>query len=393
MTFFTDLKFRNLLCTLVMVITLTFLLANCQGLRQKLSSVFPVTGTENQKLIIDDAFWAQFYNDTNTQVANNILIESEPLDSLDPTNGLGTEQYSDTQGDLYISDSQLDGSQCLEDTSGINCPSTDQSNFGNQENLPIQTQQPNTLQDDNILDNSGNEIALDTTDTEETPLIIAESSDPNFDETPEGETQQLTNEAASQIKVVPKNKIKPVEINPDPAKEPDIEPIETTDAEPVDQIDQSPVESTEPIQSQIESSPDKPTNVDIATTQSPDTTKFYRWPVTGRIVKGFGVENDGINIAVPEGTPVKVAENGEVVYSGNELEDFGNLVIVRHNNGWISAYAHNKELIVEKDDKVKRGDEIAHAGATGAVDHPQLHFMLRNSQNQPVNPLDYLPKQ
>lgn len=120
----------------------------------------------------------------------------------------------------------------------------------------------------------------------------------------------------------------------------------------------------------------------------------FRWPVRGRIIAGFGKksngeQNDGINIAVPEGTPVKAAEAGTVIYAGNELSGFGNLVLVRHEGGWVTAYAHNKELLVRRGETVKRGQTIGYAGATGSVSQPQVHFELRKG-SQPVDPLPHL---
>ena len=120
----------------------------------------------------------------------------------------------------------------------------------------------------------------------------------------------------------------------------------------------------------------------------------FRWPVRGRIIAGFGTKpngekNDGINLAVPEGTAVKAAEAGTVIYSGNELEGYGNLILIRHADGWVSAYANNKDLTVKRGDKVHRGETIAHAGMSGAVSSPQVHFELRKGA-KPVNPLNYL---
>ena len=94
----------------------------------------------------------------------------------------------------------------------------------------------------------------------------------------------------------------------------------------------------------------------------------FRWPVHGRIIAGFGPkpsgqQNDGINVAVPEGTPIKAAEDGVVAYAGNELKGYGNLVLVRHSNGYVTAYAHASEIMVKRDDPVKRGQVIAKAGA------------------------------
>ncbi|WEK49299.1 MAG: peptidoglycan DD-metalloendopeptidase family protein [Candidatus Kaistia colombiensis] len=120
----------------------------------------------------------------------------------------------------------------------------------------------------------------------------------------------------------------------------------------------------------------------------------FRWPVRGRIITGFGAsatgeKNDGINLAVPEGTSIKAAEAGTVIYAGNELEGYGNLVLVRHADGWVSAYAHNSKILVKRGDAVRRGQIISQAGASGSVNAPQLHFELRRG-SKPVNPLDYL---
>ncbi len=120
----------------------------------------------------------------------------------------------------------------------------------------------------------------------------------------------------------------------------------------------------------------------------------FRWPARGRVITGFGKtsngeSNDGINLAVPAGTPVKAADEGTVVYAGNELQGYGNLVLVRHSNGWVTAYAHNSELLVSKGDTVKRGQVISKAGATGNVTSPQLHFELRKG-SRPVDPTPYL---
>ncbi|HVZ13811.1 MAG TPA: LysM peptidoglycan-binding domain-containing M23 family metallopeptidase [Bauldia sp.] len=134
-------------------------------------------------------------------------------------------------------------------------------------------------------------------------------------------------------------------------------------------------------------------NTDVADAPSADGTSF-RWPVRGRIIAGFGTKpngekNDGINLAVPAGTSVKAVEAGTVIYAGNELAGYGNLVLIRHADGWVSAYAHNQDLLVKRGDVVKRGQIIAHAGMTGSVTSPQVHFELRKGA-KPVNPLDYL---
>ena len=120
----------------------------------------------------------------------------------------------------------------------------------------------------------------------------------------------------------------------------------------------------------------------------------FRWPVRGRIIAGFGptpngLQNDGINLAVPEGTPVKAAEDGVVAYAGNELKGYGNLVLVRHANGFVTAYAHASDILVKRGETVKRGQVIAHSGQTGNVTSPQLHFEIRKGST-PVDPSQYL---
>lgn len=116
----------------------------------------------------------------------------------------------------------------------------------------------------------------------------------------------------------------------------------------------------------------------------------FRWPARGRIIQGFNSGgNDGINISVPEGTQVKAAEGGVVAYAGSELKGYGNLVLIRHPNGFVSAYAHNAEIEVRRGDQVKRGQTIAKSGQSGNVGSPQLHFELRKGST-PVDPTSYL---
>ncbi len=121
-----------------------------------------------------------------------------------------------------------------------------------------------------------------------------------------------------------------------------------------------------------------------------DARPEFRWPARGRIIQGFNNGgNDGINISVPEGTQVKAAEGGVVAYAGSELKGYGNLVLIRHPNGFVSAYAHNGELDVKRGDQVKRGQTIAKSGQSGNVGSPQLHFELRKGST-PVDPTGYL---
>jgi murein DD-endopeptidase MepM/ murein hydrolase activator NlpD len=116
----------------------------------------------------------------------------------------------------------------------------------------------------------------------------------------------------------------------------------------------------------------------------------FRWPARGRIIQGFANGgNDGINISVPEGTQVKAAESGVVAYAGSELKGYGNLVLIRHPNGFVTAYAHNGDITVKRGDQVTRGQTIAKSGQSGNVSSPQLHFELRKGST-PVDPTNYL---
>jgi murein DD-endopeptidase MepM/ murein hydrolase activator NlpD len=133
-----------------------------------------------------------------------------------------------------------------------------------------------------------------------------------------------------------------------------------------------------------------PPATDTKAVASDEGRPEFRWPARGRIIQGFtSGGNDGINIAVPEGTQVKAAEGGVVAYAGSELKGYGNLVLIRHPNGYVSAYAHNGELDVKRGDQVKRGQTIAKSGQSGNVGSPQLHFELRKGST-PVDPTRYL---
>ena len=140
---------------------------------------------------------------------------------------------------------------------------------------------------------------------------------------------------------------------------------------------------------------DKTPTSAVATASSDDAAKAaengqFRWPARGRIIQGFkSGGNDGINIALPEGTSVRASEDGKVAYAGSALKGYGNLVLIRHSNGFVSAYANNGELDVKSGDSVKRGQVIAKSGQTGDVSTPQLHFELRRGQT-PVDPTNYL---
>lgn len=126
----------------------------------------------------------------------------------------------------------------------------------------------------------------------------------------------------------------------------------------------------------------------------PRSSRGFIWPLNGKLIARFGsigkgLNNDGVNIAARRGAPVRAVENGVVAYAGNELRGFGNLLLLKHDGGWISAYAHNDSLLVKSGDRVARGQVISRVGSTGSVDTPQLHFELRRG-NRAVDPERHL---
>jgi murein DD-endopeptidase MepM/ murein hydrolase activator NlpD len=222
-------------------------------------------------------------------------------------------------------------------------------------------------------------------------------------------------------------------VSPPPARRQQAQPLMQTPARPasrpvVAQVERSPqkaqaIESAKPPTKTLALAPaapepkksppvakaesQKPVKVETAAIEShsvseikAETTKAslvadganpeFRWPARGRIIQGFKPGgNDGINIALPSGTQVKAAESGVVAYAGNELKGYGNLVLIRHPNGFVSAYANNGDIEVKRGDAVKRGQVIAKSGQTGNVSSPQLHFELRKGAT-PVDPTQYL---
>ncbi|MBO6901754.1 MAG: peptidoglycan DD-metalloendopeptidase family protein [Rhizobiaceae bacterium] len=156
---------------------------------------------------------------------------------------------------------------------------------------------------------------------------------------------------------------------------------------------------TKPATGYVAPKPKKQAEIDTMVERAaaaPDSTGVgrLRWPVNGRVIAAFGSQsggkhNDGIDIAVPEGTPVKAAENGVVIYAGDGLKDFGNTVLVRHENGLVTVYGHNSKITVSRGTTVRRGQEIARSGLSGNADAPKLHFEVRKD-SAPVDPATYL---
>ncbi|AOO84696.1 hypothetical protein BHK69_22120 [Bosea vaviloviae] len=173
----------------------------------------------------------------------------------------------------------------------------------------------------------------------------------------------------AEVKKPAPEKVKPVVVASAPAVEPKVTAVPKAAPEPV-----------------VTASLPKP-----AAEESASDKADFRWPARGRVISGYSGKggNEGINIAVPEGTPVKAAEGGTVAYAGSELKGYGNLVLIRHPNGYVSAYAHNGDLKVKRGDTVKRGQVVANSGQSGNVSSPQLHFELRKG-SAPVDPTPYL---
>ncbi len=179
-------------------------------------------------------------------------------------------------------------------------------------------------------------------------------------------------------------------------------PVETAKVEaPAEKLTKKQIAEARLQQKQPVVAQKAPDNVDHETTTGsvdpkaanvgdPGDKPEFRWPARGRVIQGFKAgANDGINIALPEGTSIKAAEGGTVIYSGSELKGYGNMVLIKHPNGYVSAYANNGDIAVKRGDKVARGQTIAKSGQTGNVASPQLHFELRKDKT-PVDPTGFL---
>ncbi len=153
--------------------------------------------------------------------------------------------------------------------------------------------------------------------------------------------------------------------------------------------DPAPTPAAAPASAEVTQVASVPTTPAPAAEPAASGEKF-RWPVSGRVITDFAASRGtGINIDVPEGSSVKAAENGTVIYVGSGVEGYGNLVLIRHPNGYVSAYAHLASMSVAKGAVVNRGDTIGAVGQTGSVSRPQLHFELRKGAT-PVDPVPLL---
>src|SRR4029078_2106156 len=138
------------------------------------------------------------------------------------------------------------------------------------------------------------------------------------------------------------------------------------DPHPVPAEKKIKVASAAPVQTaHVAKEEPRTTETAVKTAEPGGSLPPFRCPVAGRVIAGFGnkpngAQNDGINLAVPEGTPIKAADDGVGAYAGNEVKGYGNLVLIRHSNGYVSGYAHASELLVKRGDTIRRGQVIAH---------------------------------
>ena len=181
-----------------------------------------------------------------------------------------------------------------------------------------------------------------------------------------------------------------------PASEPEPQPtapsLPALAAVPATTPIERPVPVAEPVQEKPQLASLPP--AESRSTAKPRGTGRFIWPVEGKLMSGYGskgdgLNNDGINIAAPRGAPVYAAAPGVVAYAGNEIRGFGNLLLIQHPDGWMTAYAHNEKLLVKRGDKVTQGQQIGAVGATGNVMSPQLHFEIRRGKRA-VDPLEQL---
>ncbi len=209
-------------------------------------------------------------------------------------------------------------------------------------------------------------------------------------------------EPAASARVEPKEPARTVTAAPAPNIH--VEPVESAPSVRAGPAAPEPPDSPGPrvARAEPEATPPRPTLYALARQSGPDhvplppTRNTFLWPLEGRVISGFGAKpggkhNDGINIAVPVGSEVRASQNGVVAYAGNELRGYGNLVLIRHDGGWMTAYAHNDSLLVGKGDVVRRGQVISHSGRSGGVSRPQAHFEIRRD-GEPQDPLRLLSR-
>jgi murein DD-endopeptidase MepM/ murein hydrolase activator NlpD len=215
------------------------------------------------------------------------------------------------------------------------------------------------------------------------PVTPAATAPVEIDETP---TASIAMSASSTPQVAPTPIRRPAGLSaPRPAQttpQPQVQTPVVAETKPEPKVEAKPVETKVAAVT--------PAPKVTARPQPAAASQGFRWPVNGRVIADFKAsKNTGLNIEVPEGSSVRAAEAGEVIYVGSAVEGFGNLILIKHANGYVSAYAHLKDINVAKGTQVNRGDSIGTVGMTGAVNRPQLHFELRKGAT-PVDPTPLL---
>lgn len=213
-----------------------------------------------------------------------------------------------------------------------------------------------------------------------------------------GQALVLPHSAVAAADPVKTASIEPQKVSAKPGAIPAAEPATAKQAPKVAAHADAPTDGAKP-QVVASASPSQSINdaaKSDAQADAPEATGIgkYRWPVRGAVIAGYGANvngsrNDGIDISVPEGTPVKAAENGVVIYAGNGLKELGNTVLVRHDDGTVTVYGHADALSVTRGQKVQRGQTLATSGMSGNVSQPQLHFEVRKN-SAPINPMTFL---
>lgn len=217
---------------------------------------------------------------------------------------------------------------------------------------------------------------------------------------PPGTESQPVSRPIAQQPVAPPGPVQPQPPQAAPAPRPQdvgrAEPIAPSSTSSATQLPSTPA-LPPPAERQVAVAEEDPKPL---TKPAPRVASRFVWPLAagtnGTVIAGFGpagkgLHNDGVNIAAPAGTNVRAADNGVVAYSGNELKGFGNLLLIKHADGWTTAYAHNAALLVKRGDVVKQGQDVATVGRTGNVQAPQLHFEVRKG-TQAVDPLIHLER-
>ncbi|QSY96119.1 peptidoglycan DD-metalloendopeptidase family protein [Rhizobium bangladeshense] len=200
-----------------------------------------------------------------------------------------------------------------------------------------------------------------------------------------GQALKIPNGSADTVKTasIPAEKVEPKPADPAPAQQ--TASVQTASVQPAPYKAPVATQTVDEVEKKSDVSSDAPESTGIGK---------YRWPVRGQVIAAYGANvngnrNDGIDISVPQGTPIKAAENGVVIYAGNGLKELGNTVLVRHDDGTVTVYGNADTLSVARGQKIQRGQTVAVSGMSGDVKQPQVHFEVRKDAS-PVNPMTFL---